>query len=318
MDASGLFTTLPMLAMSGMMMMFFITSAKPQMRYIIIGVMVLALGGTLVGQLARGGGQRKRKLKGERRDYLRYLSQLRRTVRRAAELQAQALQWNHPAPDVLWSIATTRRMWERRPSHGDFGEVRLGTGPQRLSVQLSPAPDQAGGGSRAAVYHWASPLRRQDFEQLEGGFSELATNGLNYGIHLVVTATRWSEIRPWLRDLLGTRFELHLGDPIESEIGMRLAANVPAIPGRGLTPEAAHFLAAVPRTDGIEADTGFSEAVRATAQQVAHAWTGPSAPSVRLLPSILPSGELPAVDGNIRIALGLNEEQLAPVWHDFE
>jgi S-DNA-T family DNA segregation ATPase FtsK/SpoIIIE len=181
---------------------------------------------------------------------------------------------------------------------------------------LPPDADDAFGDLFLVVDGWGT--LRQDFEQLEGGFSELATNGLNYGIHLVVTATRWSEIRPWLRDLLGTRFELHLGDPIESEIGMRLAANVPAIPGRGLTREAAHFLAAVPRTDGIEADTGLSEAVRSTAQQIAQAWSGPTSPGVRLLPATLPSDQLPASDGNIRIPLGLDEEQLAPVWHDFE
>ena len=49
--------------------------------------------------------------------------------------------------------------------------------------------------------------------------------------------TRWTEIRPGIRDLLGTRLELRLGDPIDSEIDRRAAANVPEqSPGRGPDP----------------------------------------------------------------------------------
>lgn len=44
-------------------------------------------------------------------------------------------------------------------------------------------------------------------------------------------------MRPWLCDVLGTRFELKLGDPVDSEINSRFAATVPAIPGRGITPD---------------------------------------------------------------------------------
>ena len=44
-----------------------------------------------------------------------------------------------------------------------------------------------------------------------------AARGLSYGVHLMVTASRWSELRPALKDLLGTRFELRL--PIETQPG---------------------------------------------------------------------------------------------------
>ena len=70
---------------------------------------------------------------------------------------------------------------------------------------------------------------------LETRFKELASRGLSFGVHVIVSATRWSEMRTWLRDLLGTRLELRLADSMESEVGSRKAATVPNQPGRGLT-----------------------------------------------------------------------------------
>jgi DNA segregation ATPase FtsK/SpoIIIE, S-DNA-T family len=43
----------------------------------------------------------------------------------------------------------------------------------------------------------------------------------------MAATNKWSEFRPAIRDLLGTRFELRLCDPYESEMGRALAANVP-------------------------------------------------------------------------------------------
>ncbi|MFB9909049.1 type VII secretion protein EccCa [Allokutzneria oryzae] len=158
---------------------------------------------------------------------------------------------------------------------------------------------------------------RQDFEDLEAGVSELASRGLGYGVHVVVAATRWSEIRPWLRDLLGTRFELRLGDPLESEVGSRAAAGVPAVAGRGLTSEGQHFLAALPRIDGCATTDGLAEASKALVAEIAGYWQGRSAPPVRLLPSTLHVTELPEPDGDLRVALGVDEHRLQPVAHDF-
>src|SRR5439155_10664381 len=57
-------------------------------------------------------------------------------ARRAAAQQRAALVWRHPEPDALWSIAASRRMWERRTTDDDFGDVRVAVGPQRLAVQI--------------------------------------------------------------------------------------------------------------------------------------------------------------------------------------
>ena len=59
---------------------------------------------------------------------------------------------------------------------------------------------------------------RRDYEDLEPAFAVIAGSGLRHGVHLVLTAARWSDVRPGLRDQIGSRIELRLGDPAESEI----------------------------------------------------------------------------------------------------
>ncbi|RKT56743.1 type VII secretion protein EccCa [Saccharothrix australiensis] len=158
---------------------------------------------------------------------------------------------------------------------------------------------------------------RQDYDDLETRINELASRGLSYGVHVVVVATRWSEIRPWLRDLLGTRFELRLGDSMESEVASRKAATVPAQPGRGLTSSGDHFLAALPRMDGGDA-ADLTAATKAIAEEAREFWPGRPVPPVRMLPTSLPRTDLPAPEGEVlRACLGLDEQRLNPVWHDF-
>lgn len=163
---------------------------------------------------------------------------------------------------------------------------------------------------------------RQDFEDLEDKFTELAARGLSFGIHLVVATNRWSEMRPWLRDVVQTRFELKLGDPVDSEVNSRFAATVPAIPGRGITPDRLHFLGALPRIDGISESEDLAEATAELAEALAVP-TAPTAPKVRLLPNTLTVRELPGPTApnpaaEMRVPLGIDDVELAPLWHDFD
>lgn len=163
---------------------------------------------------------------------------------------------------------------------------------------------------------------RADYEDLEDKFSEIAARGLSFGIHLMVSTNRWSEMRPWLRDVLGTRFELRLGDPIESEVNSRLAATVPAIKGRGLTRDGKHFLTALPRIDGSGSTDDVAEATAALAEALAVPGA-PAAPKVRLLPHELLVSELPlpmssAPEIDMTLALGLEDNTLGPLLHDFD
>ncbi|MFC0037062.1 type VII secretion protein EccCa [Actinomadura rayongensis] len=160
---------------------------------------------------------------------------------------------------------------------------------------------------------------RQDFESLEATLTDLTARGLGYGIHLVATVNKWSEFRMNIRDLWGTKLELRLGDPYESEIDRKLAGNVPeGKPGRGITREGHHFLTALPRLDGDTDATTLAEGVKKFVGAVAGNWSGPQAPQVRMLPSLLPATSLPApAETGARIPIGIDEDNLAPVFLDF-
>nr|WP_305785772.1 type VII secretion protein EccCa [Actinoplanes lichenis] len=158
---------------------------------------------------------------------------------------------------------------------------------------------------------------KNDFTELETRFQELASRGLSFGIHVIATATRWSEMRTWLRDLLGTKLELRLGDSMESEVGSRKAATVPNQIGRGLTSDGLHFLGALPRMDGSSEVEDLAEATKAATEEISTFWTGPIAPAVRMLPTVLPVTQLPEPEPEFKVCLGQDEQRLAPVWHDF-
>ncbi|NUP82938.1 MAG: type VII secretion protein EccCa, partial [Nonomuraea sp.] len=135
-------TYLPMVAGAAAMGLMFTaggTNANPIM-YVASGLFAFSMVGMTIGQMGRQSGERKHRLNGARRDYFRYLAQIRKKVRKAAIQQREALEWSGPAPDTLWWTAMGPRLWERRPRDEDFSTVRLGTGVQKLAIQLIP-PD---------------------------------------------------------------------------------------------------------------------------------------------------------------------------------
>ncbi|RJL30029.1 type VII secretion protein EccCa [Bailinhaonella thermotolerans] len=161
---------------------------------------------------------------------------------------------------------------------------------------------------------------RQDHENLEATITDLAVRGLGYGIHVIISTGKWSEFRPGIRDLFGTRLELRLGDAYESEVNRKAAAAVPeGVPGRGLTRDGLHFLAALPRLDAVRSAADLADGVRGLVEAVSGAWTGPAAPPVRLLPAVLPAAALPGpAETGRRVPIGIDEVALAPVYADFE
>jgi DNA segregation ATPase FtsK/SpoIIIE, S-DNA-T family len=165
---------------------------------------------------------------------------------------------------------------------------------------------------------------RQEFDTLEAAITKLAGRGLAYGIHVIIAANRWPEVRPALKELLATRIELKVGEPFESEVNRHLAANVPeASPGRGLTKDGYHFLAALPRLDTRDTVTDLPDALRSLVTASADAWAGPRAPEVRLLPSTFPHTELveraeaPEAGPVTGIPMGLAEDDLGLVSAQF-
>jgi len=160
---------------------------------------------------------------------------------------------------------------------------------------------------------------RSEFDDLESQLANLVARGLSFGIHVVATAAQWMDLRPAVRDAFGTRLELRLGDPASSAFDRRVAANVPEnAPGRGLTPEKLHFLTALPRVDGRNGTDDLPAALGRLAADMRTAWTGPSAPAVRLLPMTFPYSSLPPgpVEGRRGVPIGIAESDLGPVWLD--
>ena len=133
---------LPMGAMAIGMVAVIAGGGSSPVLYIGSGAMAVGMAGMMFGQMIRGRGDRKVKLNGQRRDYLRYLGQVRRKVRLAAGEQRRAMEYSGPAPRSLPSLvaAGSDRVWQRSPTDAGFGCVRFATGTQAASVRLVP-PD---------------------------------------------------------------------------------------------------------------------------------------------------------------------------------
>ncbi|WP_327698452.1 type VII secretion protein EccCb [Streptomyces sp. NBC_00459] len=161
---------------------------------------------------------------------------------------------------------------------------------------------------------------RTDFEALEPVVGDIAARGLNFGVHLLISAARYGEVRMAMRDRLLSTIELRLSDSSESEIDRRQALHVPlGVPGSGLSRAKLHFLTALPR---LKDDTEAEFVGEATARLVDHVrenWPGPTAPPVRTLPDLVTLDELPGPDEapGPALAIGIDEASLAPVFLDF-
>ncbi|QIG44949.1 type VII secretion protein EccCa [Nocardioides anomalus] len=169
---------------------------------------------------------------------------------------------------------------------------------------------------------------RADFDDLEMEIQQLATRGLTFGLHIVAATSRWADFRAAMRDMFGSRLELRLGDPLDSEIDRRIASLVPTgRPGRGLVQSKLHFLSALPRIDGGASADDLGEGVEDLVRRVTEAWTGPAGPKLRLLPERIMLEQVRAQagapdtlpeeeKGAHPLLLGINEKELAPVALD--
>ncbi|UYB40166.1 type VII secretion protein EccCa [Streptomyces sp. Je 1-4] len=180
-------------------------------------------------------------------------------------------------------------------------------------------PDQPWGDVFLVIDGWG-PFK-DEYELLEPIVTDLASRGLGFGIHVILTASRHLEVRAALKDQILGRLELRLTDPMDSEFDRKTAANVPpGAPGRGQTPAKLHFMTALPHTGKPGSTTELADATAEFVRTVAGSWSGPSAPAVRLLPHTVPAAHLPKGSDfpHRGIALGLDETNLEPVYTDFE
>jgi len=214
----------------------------------------------------------------------------------------------------------------RERAFADFGVDSIATYRRMRADGRVPA-DRFAPDVFLVVDGWAT--LRAEYDTLELPIQNLAARGLGYGIHVVLTASRWMDFRGAVKDTLQTRLELKLGDPYDSEVDRKKAANVPAgRPGRGITPAGQHFVGALPRIDGGDRTDDLADSVREMGARMSAAWDGPEAPPVRLLPEVLTEVELvtiatttPPAGGRLlgagAVPIGLDENELSPVWLDF-
>ncbi|WP_099037129.1 type VII secretion protein EccCa [Mycobacterium neglectum] len=165
---------------------------------------------------------------------------------------------------------------------------------------------------------WAT--LRQEFDYLEGPITAIAAQGLSFGIHVVIAASRWAEVRPALKDQIATRIELRLGDPSESEMDRKRARDLSARPaGRGIAANRLEFAIAIPRFDGETTTRGLAEAIAVECERLRDRWAPNSAPVVQLLPRQIPCGDLAVHDRQpgSHVLIGIGENELKPVHVDF-
>jgi S-DNA-T family DNA segregation ATPase FtsK/SpoIIIE len=177
------------------------------------------------------------------------------------------------------------------------------------------------GGTRAAdvflvIDNWGAV--RGEHENADAYLAEIAARGLGAGVHVIITCNRWMDIRPALRDSIGSRFELRLNDPTESEINRRLAARMPMeMPGRGLVQPGVHFQLMLPRVDAKDTDEDIRDAQQEVINKVSSAWPGPGAPKIRLLPERIRVSDLvPSSPPRPGVMIGIAEQDLNSVSVD--
>jgi S-DNA-T family DNA segregation ATPase FtsK/SpoIIIE len=187
----------------------------------------------------------------------------------------------------LGGIDELRRRWRERGSDDGFGDVFL------------------------LVDNWGAATRA--FDWIEEEVTALAGVGLSYGVHLVLSADRWGDIRPALRDRIPGRLQLRPIDPGDSAYDLRATRALSSTPGRALAAGPCQVQLALPRIDGgdpaVDVDTAFRDLV-------AHrALPGAAAPRVPLLPRTVPLGSLDWADWRRRreIPLDIGDADLRPV-----
>ncbi len=151
---------------------------------------------------------------------------------------------------------------------------------------------------------------RSEYEELVDAVEKLATRGLNYGVHVVVTASRWADLRAPIQSAIGHKLELRLNEPaMEATIDRHASATIsPDTPGRCVLSRGLLAQLALPSRNATrlkpyragdededeqdhEMESGHRPAAHADLTEIvadiAAAWQGPRAKPVTVLPEEL-------------------------------
>ncbi|MFZ2240944.1 MAG: type VII secretion protein EccCa [Gordonia amarae] len=192
-----------------------------------------------------------------------------------------------------------------------FSDHRIETAEQMRALHRSGSlPELACADVFLVIDGWWT--FREEFDDLAATVQDLVARGLGYGIHVVLTTSRWADFRLQMQSMLGTRIELRLNDPLDSTIDRKLIAAIrPGDQGRCVTQDRLAGQIALPEFGG---DNGGPDA---TITAINDAWHGPGVPRVRMLPEMIALTQIrhehPAAR---KIVIGIGETDLMPVSLD--
>ncbi|MDG4664015.1 type VII secretion protein EccCa [Mycobacterium sp. 236(2023)] len=216
------------------------------------------------------------------------------TTHDATEVQFYCLDFGGGDLAALRDLPHVGSVAGRRDS--DLSRRTVAVVEALLRARESGADRASRGDVFLVIDGWAA--LRQDFDGLEPAITAIAAQGLSYGIHVMIAASRWADLRPGLKDQIGTRIELRLGDPADSEMDRRRARDLAERPpGRGLTREGRETAIALPSADRVRRRAD-----------------GRAAPPVELLPDRVERRAMATVARRAGdVVLGLGERDLTPV-----
>lgn len=194
----------------------------------------------------------------------------------------------------------------RRLGLGSIAELRAqrrGGGPGGDLADLFLVVDNWGAATNA-------------FDWLEDEVTALAGVGLAYGVHLVLSADRWADVRPRLRDRIPGRIQLRPLEAGDSILDARATRALTNTPGRALVPSGQQVQLALPRVDGVADVAGVEPAFRDLVER--HAVTGRPAPRLQLLPDTVRLDDVPWEQPRTSTAtpIGIDDADLQPVALD--
>ena len=155
---------------------------------------------------------------------------------------------------------------------------------------------------------------RSEFDGLDREVTTMMSRGLSLGVHLVISAARWMDIRAEAQDIFGSRLELHTANPKESIVNREGAA-------RGIDMAGHEMMIGLPRADAEQDPSTVSQGVAYTVNKIRECLVAGEGPKLRLLPqritlaeilSQLPDQQiLPRGGGDM--VLGVEESRLGPL-----
>lgn len=164
------------------------------------------------------------------------------------------------------------------------------------------------------IDNWGAATKA--FDWIDDEVTALAGVGLSHGVHIVLSAYRWGDIRPGLRDRIPGRVQLRPIEAGDSIVDARTTRALTNTPGRALVPAGFQIQLALPRVDGVagtaDADGAFRDLVARCARM------GRPAPRMKLLPEVVPVDgfDWARWRGSSAVPIGIDDSDLQPVTLD--